>query len=104
MARDAIIRAEKMTTGFLYDERFLNHHPGAGHPESPARLSAAFRYLTAQAWFRKLAAVPARKADEEWLQAVHSAEYIRRAEEACRGQMPFLDTPDVGISPESFET
>ena len=32
-----------MTTAFLYDERFLEHNPGAGHPERRhGTLSLAF--------------------------------------------------------------
>ena len=44
-----------MKTGFLYDERYLQHNTGAGHPERSARLTATMQHLNAQPWFETLA-------------------------------------------------
>jgi acetoin utilization deacetylase AcuC-like enzyme len=92
-----------MTTGFIYDPRFLEHHTGPGHPERPERLQAILRHLQNQDWFSQLRPVKPRIADEEILHAVHSLEYLRRAQETCESGFAFLDTPDVGVSPNSFE-
>ena len=40
-----------MKTGFLYDPRFLEHEPGAGHPERKERLSTSIAYLRQTPWF-----------------------------------------------------
>jgi acetoin utilization deacetylase AcuC-like enzyme len=92
-----------MTTGFLYDERFLDHHPGAGHPERRERLSTAITHLSAQPWFESLVPVPAQPAQRRWLQAIHGDAYIDRAEATCRAGAPFLDVTDVGVSEHSFD-
>lgn len=93
-----------MATGFLYDPRFLDHEAGAGHPESPARLSSVMAYLQTQPWFSSLKPVAPRRADEETLRRVHSKNYLHRAAETCASGAPLLDTPDVGINEKSFDT
>ena len=92
-----------MTTGFLYDERFLRHDAGAGHPERKERLERSIAYLRDRPWFGDLEPVTTRRAEPEWVQAIHSPELMRRAEAACAKGLPFLDVGDVGISSESFE-
>lgn len=92
-----------MATGFLYDPRYLKHQTGAGHPECPERLSVSFNYLKSQPWFKNLKSVSVHLPEEEWIRLVHSKSYILRAREACERGYPFLDTPDVGISENSFE-
>lgn len=90
-------------TALLYDERFLDHQTGPKHPECPERLTAVWGRLSG-----KLAPLGVRHlrpalADESWLAAVHSTEYIRRAREACASGAKILDTPDVRISAGSYE-
>lgn len=92
-----------MSTGFLFDERYLNHNPGIGHPECPERLSVSIKYLKTLPLFNKLKQLSPQKADIEWIRTIHSKEYIERVKEYCRQEIPFLDTQDVGISKESFE-
>lgn len=97
-------RAEaRMSTAFVYDRQFLEHDTGAGHPERPARLTAALARLQAAPWFERLQCVTAAPADLAWIETTHRLDYIRRAAEACRSGQPFLDTPDVAISARSFE-
>ena len=90
-------------TGFLYDERFLAHHPGKGHPECPERLSVTFNYLSKLPSFPSLKNYSPAEAGENWLRLIHSAEYLRRAEEACQWGLSQLDTPDVRICESSFD-
>lgn len=92
-----------MPTGFLYDARYLKHQTGAGHPECPERLAVTFDYLKVQPWFKDLKRFSARLADEKWIRSVHSKEYILRVKQACERGKRYLDTPDVGISADSFE-
>src|SRR5258706_4575130 len=92
-----------MTTGFLYDPRFLRHETGKAHPECPERLSVTLKYLETLPWFSKLKNLEPEEAAEDWIRAVHSPEYIRRAEEVCRGGHPYLDTFDVEVCHESFD-
>jgi len=92
-----------MTTGFVYDPRFLGHETHAGHPERGERLSASIAHLERQPWFEGLARVDARAAEPEWVGLVHAPEYVARAEEACRRGLAHLDVLDVSISRRSFD-
>jgi acetoin utilization deacetylase AcuC-like enzyme len=92
-----------MATAFLYDEQFLAHDTGPGHPERPARLTAAIDQLERTPWFGELRLIAAQPADLAWVETVHHLDYIRRAAAACTRGEPFLDTPDVAISARSYD-
>ena len=92
-----------MTTAFLYDDRFLQHDAGIGHPERKERLERTIRHLREQPWFAGLTEVAPCPAEREWLQTTHADNLISRAEAACRQQAPFLDVADVGICADSFD-
>ena len=92
-----------MSTGFLYDERFLDHDAGARHPERRERLTSTMAHLRSQSWFDDLTPLAPRVADFKWIEQVHSGELIERAHGACQQELPFLDVMDVGISHDSFD-
>jgi acetoin utilization deacetylase AcuC-like enzyme len=92
-----------MSTGFLYDPRFLEHDPGTGHPERKERLSTAIDHLQRQPWFSSLQQVDAAPAHRRWIRAIHSDGYIERARETCARGIPFLDVTDVGVCERSYD-
>ena len=92
-----------MTTGFLYDPRYLDHDAGRGHPERSERLVSTMAWLEDQDWFDGLVRIEPMMADRAWIESVHDASYIARAEETCRSGAPFLDVADVGVSRRSSE-
>ena len=92
-----------MTTGFLYDPRFLEHDAGRGHPERRERLVSTMAWLESLDWFGDLSRVDGAPADPAWIETVHDASYIARAEEVCRSGAPFLDVADVGVSRRSSD-
>ena len=92
-----------MATGLLYDTRFLDHDAGHGHPERKERLVSTMDRLEDCDWFGSLVRVDAASADPAWIETVHDAAYIARAEETCRAGAPFLDVADVGISSRSSD-
>ena len=92
-----------MTTGFLYDSRFLAHDTGRGHPERSERLVSTMAWLEGCDWFPSLIRVDAEMPDPAWMETVHDGSYIVRAEETCRAGAPFLDVADVGISRQSSD-
>ena len=94
---------EIMATGFLYDPRFLDHDAGRGHPERRERLVSTMDYLEGRGRLGDLVRVEAAEADPAWIEAVHDASYVARAEETCRAGAPFLDVADVGVSRESCD-
>ena len=91
-------------TGFLYDERFLQHRTGPYHPEVPERLEVIYRGLEQRGLLSQLTLIPARPAEARWIEAVHSIEHIRRFEEACLMGKSDLDHPDNQICEETFQT
>lgn len=92
-----------MTTGLLYDSKYLDHDTGAGHPERSDRLRVTMDFLERQPWFGNLARIAPRRADREWIETIHAPRYITRAEQACQQGSPYLDVLDVSISPESYD-
>ena len=92
-----------MTTGFLYDGRFLDHDAGAHHPERRERLTSTMAHLESQEWFSGLERLSPRIADERWIESIHSSDLIARARTACERELPFLDVMDVGVSRQSFD-
>lgn len=91
-------------TGFLYDERFLLHDTGPDHPESPERLRAIYKGLEEADLLSKLSLIKACRADQRWIEIVHSIKLILRFEEACLWGMCELDHPDNKMCRETFET
>ena len=91
-------------TGFLFDKRFLQHQTGPYHPEVPERLEVIYRGLEQRGLLSQLTLIPARPAEERWIEAVHSIEHIRRFEEACLMGKSELDHPDNQICEETFQT
>ncbi len=92
-----------MATGFLYDERFLDHDAGARHPERRERLTSTMAHLQTRDWFEQLHMLAPRVSDEAWVESIHSRDLIDRARSACEQELAFLDVMDVGVSRESFD-
>jgi len=91
-------------TGFLYDERYLLHVTGPGHPESPERLKAIYQGIKDADLLSKLTIIQASRADLKWIETVHAKHYIERFEAACRAGDSMLDYPDNQMCAETFET
>ena len=91
-------------TGLLYDERFMLHKTGPGHPEAPERLTVILRGLEEADLLPKLIPIPATAAEMKWVETVHSPKYIHRFEEACLLDLGELDSADNQICPQTYET
>jgi len=91
-----------MTTGFLYNPLFLNHDTGPSHPECSQRLVATSEYLTSRPLYEDLKQYSSRPVDREWLETIHTGNHIDRVALECGRGTTYIDTPDVTISPESF--
>jgi acetoin utilization deacetylase AcuC-like enzyme len=89
-----------MATSIFTDPRFLDHLPGAGHPESPARLAAILAELAARPVAGTETRTPRPATDAE-VEAVHSAHYLQQIR-ALAGATVALD-PDTTMSPGSYD-
>ena len=90
-------------TGFLYDEIYLKHHTGAGHPERPERLTAIVERLRQKGLMSELLRLKPVATSTEWVTTIHSAEHVERVKESCRTGLGYVDTPDAPASAESYE-
>ncbi|HVY40950.1 MAG TPA: histone deacetylase [Polyangia bacterium] len=89
-----------MTTILFTDPKFLDHDPGPGHVESPARLDAIMGEL-GRAPLDGLVIETPRAATDAEIEAVHLPGYRGRLA-ALAGEYAALD-PDTGVSPGSWE-
>jgi acetoin utilization deacetylase AcuC-like enzyme len=94
---------ESMKSGYLYDDIYLRHEPGAGHPESPQRLLAIDRAVRTMPFFPELLKLQSRQATLEELLLVHRREYIDLVKRECAAGMSSLSTGDTNIGPESYQ-
>jgi formylglycine-generating enzyme required for sulfatase activity len=95
---------KKSKTGLVYDDIYLKHQTTPGHPESSERLVAITERLKASGLYSQLLQISPKPVPSEWLQMVHSPEYIQRVRWSCENNAGYLDSMDVPISKESYET
>lgn len=91
------------TTGLIYDDIYLEHKTTPGHPERPERLVEIIKRLKADGLYSQLVQLRPAPAALDWIQMVHSPDYIERARKSCENGERFLDTADVPISQRSYE-
>jgi acetoin utilization deacetylase AcuC-like enzyme len=65
-----------VTTGLVFDERFLAHRAPYDHPEHPGRLSAIWRRCVDEGLVERCRRMPAREASDEELERVHTAGHL----------------------------
>ncbi len=89
-------------TGIVRDQRFLEHRPGEGHPESPRRLEVLYDMLDEPEMEGRFRAVPVRDAETEELCQIHSPEYVRMVQ-GTQGRSYVALDPDTATSPGSYQ-
>ncbi len=90
-------------TGFVYDERYLEHVTWEGHPETSERLEAIVKGLQEVGLMDKLMPITAEPANQRWIEAVHNIRYIMRFEEACIMGLPDFDHQDNAICRDTYD-
>ena len=91
-------------TGFLYDERYLQHKTGRYHPEVPERLTAIYQGIDEAGLLSMLTLIPASFPEMKWIEMVHDRNYISRLEAACRANEPIFDNPDNQMCADTYQT
>ena len=92
-----------MSTGLVYDDRFLEHDTGPSHPERSQRLEAIVRRLRDGELWDRLVHLPFESADMGWVHRIHDPAYVDRLRDACARRLPFIDVVDSGICCHSFD-
>jgi acetoin utilization deacetylase AcuC-like enzyme len=90
--------------GLVWDERYKLHDAGAGHPERPERLDAILAALQQAGLEAKLTRIAPRSIEDQWLNLVHPAEYVKLVENAVAQGKTSLPTGDTSISAKTYET
>ncbi|MCB9865185.1 MAG: histone deacetylase [Phycisphaerales bacterium] len=90
-------------TGLIWDERYLAHDTGAGHPERADRLTAIREALSAAGVIERCQPLAPREATDAEILAVHSHEYLDRLRTTCASGAPRIDCVDSAICPQSYE-
>ncbi|MEM9914841.1 MAG: histone deacetylase [Planctomycetota bacterium] len=92
-----------MATGFIYDERFLDHDTGPGHPERPDRLRAIVAGLHSAGLWDRLEHLAFEAATPSRIERLHSPAYVHRAIETCASGMGYVDVPDSAVCEASAD-
>jgi acetoin utilization deacetylase AcuC-like enzyme len=91
-------------TGIAADPRVTRHDTGPGHPEQPARYTAALNRLEETGLLQDLTPIATRSATDDELALVHTREYIGLVErEVAQGRRQ-LSTGDTEIGSHSVES
>jgi len=88
--------------GFVYDDIYLQHRTGGGHPERPERLDAIMAHLRRQDVLSDLVNIESHPADLAAIQAVHPGDYIHKIQNACKRGFHYLDS-DTVVCEDSFD-
>jgi len=90
-------------TGIAYNEKFLGHDTGPGHPERPARLSTLITHLQTCGLWKDLQHLIIDPAGEEWILKAHSPDHLRYVKQSSLAGRTVLDDGDTRSCPESFD-
>jgi acetoin utilization deacetylase AcuC-like enzyme len=88
------------TLSLIKDDRYMEHNPGDGHPESPNRLRVIHELIDRE--FSGLPIIPPRLATQSELALVHDPKYIQTVANTEGRAHSQLD-PDTGLSARSYE-
>ena len=95
------IGARATGTGLVLSPRYGDHDPGAGHPESPQRLSALLEGLERSGLLQRCLPITPAPADDEALLRCHSANYLATVVRDVAYGNPWLSTGDTGLCDHS---
>jgi acetoin utilization deacetylase AcuC-like enzyme len=84
-----------VTTGLVYDERFLAHRAPYDHPEHPGRVRAIQARLEADGLAGRCVRVPAREASREELERIHTPAYVSAI-------FATASQPSVQLDPDTY--
>src|SRR5271165_7238792 len=91
-----------MTTAYITHADCLRHEMGAGHPESPARLSAVNEHLRTSGLLDDLRCLEAPNAAVEDLKRVHRSDYVDLIFENAPAEGYVQLDPDTAMNPYSL--
>lgn len=91
-----------MTASVFWHPSGIKHSAGPGHPESPTRIEAILAELKSPRAKLDISWHQAEPAQDEWLLAVHSSEYLGRLRDLCSTGGGRLDE-DTAVNEHSYQ-
>lgn len=91
-----------MKTAFLYDDIFLEHETGEGHPERAERLRTMLRRLESGGYLERLVRVPVRAAEDRHLELIHNRDYIERVRRGVESGDEYFDSVDNTVCARTY--
>src|ERR1700736_6986538 len=92
-----------MTTAYITHPDCLRHEMGAGHPESPARLSAVNEHMHSSGMLDELRCLEAPLADPDDLKRVHRPAYVDLIFDNAPSEGYVQLDPDTAMNPHSLD-
>ena len=89
-------------TAFLYDDVFLEHDTGEGHPERAERLRTMLRRLESGGYLERLVRVPVRAAEDRHLELIHNRDYIERVRRGVESGDEYFDSVDNTVCARTY--
>jgi acetoin utilization deacetylase AcuC-like enzyme len=93
----------KPATGFVCNEVYLDHDPGAGHPESPLRIGAVLDGLREAGLLEQLVPIAPLACKLDWLHAVHTVRYVQLVKREVQAGRFMLSTGDTNVCRASYD-
>ncbi len=90
-----------MKTGIVKDRRYMDHHMGFSHVETPQRLDVIYRMIDEKITFA-LDQIEPRLAAEDELTLIHTPSYVDLVKSTAGKEHVQLD-PDTSTSPKSWD-
>ncbi len=90
-------------TAYLFNEIYMEHDTGRGHPERSERLPAIDNKLRSNSFYDKLVSVDLKKADDKYIELIHDRKYIERVEREINSGIRYIDSMDTTVCNRSFE-
>jgi len=91
-----------MKTGIVKDWRYVEHHMGDAHPESPERVRIIYEMLEEEKELATLEIISPRLATEKEIALIHTREYVEEIKKTAGRKRVYLD-PDTSTSARSYE-
>jgi acetoin utilization deacetylase AcuC-like enzyme len=99
--KNAAKEKDYMKTGIVKDSRYMEHHMGSFHVETPQRLEVIYRMIDDKITF-SLDKIEPRSATEKELTLVHTPGYVNTVKSTAGKDLVQLD-PDTSTSAKSWE-
>ena len=84
-------------TAYLYDDIFLKHDTGMGHPERSERLVSINKRIKSASYYSDLILLEPCDPDMKYIEVIHDKDYVKRAKLEIEGGTGTLDSLDTAV-------